>query len=81
MRAKILNSNKVLPEYALYRGDEFIDLGTADELAKKMNVHRNTIKFYATKTHRERLEKRNSNYNKCLIAIKIEEDEENEYKN
>lgn len=34
-------------EYALYKGEEFIDLGTAEELAKKMNTTVNTILWYA----------------------------------
>lgn len=76
MRPRILNSNKILPTYALYRGDEFIDLGTADELAERLKLHRNTIKFYATKTHKERIKE--SNYNKCLMAIRIEEDEDDD---
>ena len=34
-------------EYALYRGEEFIDIGTAEDLDKKANTTVNTIQWYA----------------------------------
>ena len=32
-------------EYALYKGDKFIDLGTIDYLAKKYNKKKETLKY------------------------------------
>ena len=29
--------------YAIYRGDTFVDVGTAEELSKRMNVTKRTI--------------------------------------
>lgn len=54
--------------YALYKGDTFIDLGTACELAKVLNVSERTIKFYATKTYKERRKESNNS----IIVIKVE---------
>lgn len=40
--------------YALYRGDEFIDIGTKYELAKIIGVAPQTISFYASPTYQRR---------------------------
>ena len=41
--------------YALYHGDNFIDLGTKEYLAKLLNVNVKTIKFYMSPTYRKRV--------------------------
>lgn len=46
---------KRIVEYALYKGDEFIDIGTKDYLAKKINVTRKTITFYSSPAHLRRV--------------------------
>lgn len=56
--------------YAIYYGDQFIDLGTKKELADKYNIKTSTINFYMSPAHRKRTEE------KSWIVIKIEEDEE-----
>ena len=53
--------------YALYHGDNFIDLGTKKYLAKLLGVSTRTINYYMSPTHRKRT--KNS-----YIVIKIEED-------
>lgn len=63
-----------MKEYALYRGDEFITLGTREYLAEYLGVKPETITFWATPTHRKRIK----NEDKCLIVIKIEDDDEDE---
>jgi hypothetical protein len=35
-------------EYALYKGEECLAIGTIDEIAKQQNVKWETIKFYHT---------------------------------
>lgn len=52
--------------YGLYKGDEFIDVGTAEELAKKLGVKKETIWFYASPTNL----KRNKNNNR-IEAVKF----------
>lgn len=54
--------------YALYHGDEFVDLGTKEYLAKLLNVKVETIKFYMSPTYRRRT---NDN---GYIVIRIEDD-------
>lgn len=45
---------KKVKDYAIYKGDKFIDLGSVRYLAKKMNVKEETIKFYSTPTYQKR---------------------------
>lgn len=56
-------------DYALYKGDRFIDLGSKRYLANLLNVKVGTITFYATPTYRKRANKNNNG----LIVIKIKE--------
>ena len=44
-----------MKEYALYKGDKFIDIGTKDYLAKKINVSEKTITFYSSPAHLRRI--------------------------
>ena len=37
-------------EYALYKGDEFLDIGTADELSQKYDLTVKTLHWLATST-------------------------------
>lgn len=53
-------------EYALYHGDKFIAIGTADELARKQGVAPETIKFYATPAYAARDKGQNR-----FIAVRI----------
>ncbi len=53
--------------YALYHGDEFIDLGTRDYLAKLLGVKPRTITFYMSPTWLQR-----TNY-KGWVVIKIDD--------
>lgn len=39
--------SKQLREYALYRGDEFIDIGTSRYLSDKYSISQNVIRWYA----------------------------------
>lgn len=55
--------------YAFYKGDEFIDLGTMDELLERLKLAKSTMIWYGTKTARNR--KGNRKY-----LIEIPEDEE-----
>lgn len=56
--------------YALYKGDDFIDIGTSKELAKKIGVSMNTIWFYASEKWKER--------SKCESWVLVDLDEEEE---
>lgn len=41
-------------QYALYKGEKLVGIGTKKELAKLLKVRVETITFYTTPTHRKR---------------------------
>lgn len=53
--------------YALYKGDNFIDIGTLEYLANKLGVKRKTIYFYSTPSYFKRVPDENNRY----IVIEI----------
>lgn len=59
-------------QYAVYRGEEFLDIGFADELAKKFNTTVKMIYWYAC-CKRFRKSKRHT---KSIEVYKIEEGED-----
>lgn len=66
---KVLKKKKV---YALYKGDTNLCDGTIKEIAEKMNLSVETIRFYKSNTYK----KRRTDSEKFLELIIIE----NEYK-
>lgn len=60
--------NKMI--YALYKGDNFIDMGTADELANKLDVRSKTIKYLASPANLRRIENRNNSKN-AMITVRV----------
>lgn len=44
-------------EYALYKGENCLAIGTIEEIAKKMNVKYKTIYFYTMPTYKKRCKK------------------------
>lgn len=56
-------------EYALYKGDEFIDLGTIKEMSKRLGMAQNTLRFYSSPTQSKRI--KSNGY----IVIRIEGEE------
>jgi len=60
-------------EYAVYKGDEFICVGTIKECARYMDVLPETVRYYTTPAYQRRLAKRKNAQN-YITVIKIEED-------
>lgn len=58
-----------MKEYALYKGDKFIDIGTKEYLANLLNVRKETIEFYASPTQLKR------NRDNCYVVVRIDDDE------
>lgn len=54
--------------YALYKGDTFLDIGTARDLAIKYNVDPKTIKYYSTKSYIKKCK----NLDNRLIAVNVD---------
>lgn len=63
-----------LPEYAVYKGEELICIGTRRELAKKFNVTVDTVQFWSTPANKRRLASRRGGKSQGKLAIKIEDD-------
>lgn len=63
-----------MKEYALYKGDEILQIGTIQEIAKEQNIKERTVKFYKTPIYEKRIQNRKSK--KARILIEIEREEE-----
>lgn len=62
----------IYQEYALYKGDEFICLGTAKEIAEKVNLTPDYIQWLSTPAYKKRVLAR-STYENAKIVIKLGE--------
>lgn len=56
--------------YGVYRGDDFVTVGTQKEVAEELGVSTNTIYFWTTPSYNSRL-KADS---KALTAVRLEDD-------
>ncbi len=63
-----------MKEYALYKGDEILQIGTISEIAEEQNVKEKTVKFYKTRAYEKRIQSRKSKKAKILIEIEREEE-------
>lgn len=62
-------------EYALYKGDECLGIGTKKALAQKFNVKEKTISFYSSSAYLKRCEKAHLNNYKVVVKIESDIDE------
>ena len=60
-------------EYAVYKGEELLVVGTARECAQEVGVKEATIRWSTTPTARKRTEKRKKQ-DKCRVVVKLEND-------
>lgn len=60
--------------FALYKGEEFIDIGTAKELAKNRKVKPEFIRYLSTPANKRRIANRKNNNkpSKALINVKMD---------
>ena len=63
-----MKSENVQIIYGLYKGDEFLDVGTAEELANKLGVKKTTIQYYATPSCKRKVKN-----TKSIVAVKFKE--------
>jgi hypothetical protein len=61
-------------EYAFYKGEELLLIGTINEIAKARSVKRETINFYTTPTYTRRIAKRKHPRN-YITVTRLDEDE------
>ena len=59
-----------MQEYAVYKGESIVCMGTVRECAEHMGVKEETIRHYLTPAYQRRLDKRKYSRNP-LIVIKI----------
>lgn len=57
--------------YALYKDDEFIDLGTKKYLSEKIGVKPDTINYYNSQAYKKRIENMKFKGRNSYIVIKI----------
>lgn len=66
-----------MQEYAVYKGDEFLCIGTVKECAAELGVLTETIKFYTTPTYQKRLARRKKVSKAGYLTVtKLVDDEE-----
>lgn len=56
--------------YALYKGDKFIDVGTAEEISERQGMASNTVRYLA---HSNRVKLAEEKNRKSLIAVVVEQ--------
>lgn len=62
-------------EYAVYKGDELLAIGTLEECAKQLNVTKEYIYWLTMPTAKRRIAKR-KNPEKCKVAIRLDDEDE-----
>lgn len=63
-------------EYALYKGEEILAIGSLKEIAKLTGTKRETVAFYGTPAYKKRLANRRSRKARVLIDLGTEEEQE-----
>lgn len=66
-------------EYALYKGEECLFIGTARQIAAEKNVKVETIYYLSTPAYQRRLAKRKKSRN-AMVLIRLEEGEDEDGK-
>lgn len=61
------------PEFAIYKGEELIAMGTAEECASKLGVTKEYIYWLTMPTAKKRLAKR-KNPERCTVGIRLDDE-------
>lgn len=56
-------------EYALYKGDDLLSIGTMQQIAKELGVQYRTIYFYSTQAYKRKLTKRKVKNARELVLL------------
>ncbi|WP_026572484.1 hypothetical protein [Bacillus sp. UNC438CL73TsuS30] len=62
-------------EYAVYKGDELLVIGTARECAEALGVQRETIIYYMSAAYQRRLSKRKDTKN-ALVTVPLDDEDD-----
>lgn len=61
-------------EYALYKGEEILAIGTITEIAKNVGLSNSGVLYYKTPTYLNRLRRKNRLDGNVRILIELEDD-------
>ena len=63
-----------MKEYALYKGEKILEIGTIAYIARKTGIQRQTISYYKTQAYRNKLEKRKNLGKNARILIPLDDE-------
>ena len=58
-------------EYAMYKGDELLCMGTKEEICKEMNIKPATFNFYRTAYYKQNRYYKNRKYKKTINSRRV----------
>lgn len=61
-----------MTEYAIYKGENLLAIGTERQLARDLGVKIETIKFYRSPAYARRLEKRKKHGENCRVIVVLD---------
>jgi hypothetical protein len=64
-------------EYVLYKGEEIVGIGTADELARRLGLRPQTIRSYSSPSHMRRVEE-SADPESRIVAGRVKHGKEND---
>lgn len=56
-------------EYAMYKGEECLAIGTSNEICKQMNIKMQTFQYYRTNAYKDRISNRVSKNARIIIKL------------
>ncbi|WP_133017038.1 hypothetical protein [Clostridium cuniculi] len=62
-------------EYALYKGETLLSIGTIEEIAKDIGTTAKNVKYYTTNAYKRKLAKRKRGSNHRIL-VELEDEEE-----
>lgn len=63
-------------QYAMYKGEELLSVGTSNEICKEMGISIKTFQYYRSKAYKERIKSRKNKAYRIVIKIDDEKDDE-----
>jgi len=68
-------SKHMTNEYAIYRGENLLAIGTATDCARELKVSEKYIYWLISPTAKKRLASR-KNLNRCIVGVKLDDEDE-----
>lgn len=60
-----------LKEYALYKGEDLLAMGTAEEIAREIGVKKSTVYYYASDAYKKKVGE--TNFKNAKIAVSLDD--------